>query len=126
LERSLGDLGDCAVVHGRAIVSIIGEGMKNQVWEHVCVHGVACGPDPPWLMVFPRGVQVGVAARMFTCLANVGINFEMITQGASEINLTVVIEAEQAGGWAAPFGWLPSKKRPCGVAVMVMVGGGGL
>jgi aspartate kinase len=31
---------------------------------------------------------------MFTCLAGAGVNIEMISQGASEINISCVIEAD--------------------------------
>ncbi|KAG5457437.1 MAG: hypothetical protein BJ554DRAFT_2552 [Olpidium bornovanus] len=39
---------------------------------------------------------VGSAGRMFTTLAAAGINIEMISQGASEINISCVIEAAEA------------------------------
>ena len=34
----------------------------------------------------------GVSARVFTALANNGVNIRMITQGASELNIIVGIE----------------------------------
>jgi len=37
----------------------------------------------------------GVAARMFTCLAEAGVNIEMITQGASEVNVSCVVSESQ-------------------------------
>lgn len=49
----------------RAVVSCVGEGMAH---------------------------QVGLAAMLFQCLAEVGISIEMIAQGATEINMSVVIE----------------------------------
>lgn len=49
----------------RAVVSCVGEGMAH---------------------------QVGLAASLFDCLANVGISIEMMAQGASEINVSVVID----------------------------------
>lgn len=39
---------------------------------------------------------VGIAGRMFTTLAEAGVNIEMISQGASEINISCVIEAKDA------------------------------
>ena len=36
--------------------------------------------------------MVGVASQMFSVLANHSINIEMISQGASEINISCVIE----------------------------------
>jgi aspartate kinase len=38
--------------------------------------------------------MVGMAGRMFTCLAGAGVNIEMISQGASEINISCVIHSE--------------------------------
>jgi aspartate kinase len=35
---------------------------------------------------------VGLAGKMFSVLAHEGINIEMISQGASEINISCVIE----------------------------------
>ncbi len=49
----------------RAVVSCVGEGMAH---------------------------QVGLAASIFSCLAETGISIEMMAQGASEINVSVVIE----------------------------------
>jgi aspartate kinase len=49
----------------RAVVSCVGEGMAH---------------------------QVGLAASLFSCLAENGISIEMMSQGASEINMSVVIQ----------------------------------
>ena len=40
--------------------------------------------------------MVGIAGRMFTTLAEGNINIEMISQGASEINISCVIESREA------------------------------
>lgn len=40
--------------------------------------------------------MVGIAGRMFTALADGNINLEMISQGASEINISCVIEGRDA------------------------------
>lgn len=40
--------------------------------------------------------MVGIAGRMFTTLAKGGVNIEMISQGASEINISCVIAAKDA------------------------------
>ncbi|TPX42940.1 aspartate kinase [Synchytrium endobioticum] len=40
--------------------------------------------------------MIGIASRMFTVLAKHGVNIEMISQGASEINISCVIEAKFA------------------------------
>ncbi len=58
-------LGKPYVSHERAIVSLVGRHMKH---------------------------SIGTAGEMFSALANEGINIEMITQGASEINISCVIE----------------------------------
>jgi aspartate kinase len=39
--------------------------------------------------------MVGMSSRMFTSLANAGVNIEMISQGASEINISCVIDASK-------------------------------
>ncbi|KAJ3748046.1 Aspartate/glutamate/uridylate kinase [Lentinula detonsa] len=39
---------------------------------------------------------VGIAGRMFTTLGNGNVNIEMISQGASEINISCVIDGENA------------------------------
>jgi aspartate kinase len=40
--------------------------------------------------------MVGIAGRMFATLAQGGVNIEMISQGASEINISCVIDARDA------------------------------
>lgn len=40
--------------------------------------------------------MVGIAGRMFTTLAQGNVNIEMISQGASEINISCVIDAKDA------------------------------
>jgi len=40
--------------------------------------------------------MVGIAGRMFSTLAQGNVNIEMISQGASEINISCVIEARDA------------------------------
>ena len=62
-------LGTISVTPGRAILAMVGEGMK---------------------------FAVGTAGRMFTTLGAAGINIEMISQGASEINISCVIKEEDA------------------------------
>mmetsp|Transcript_11823 Transcript_11823/g.13626 ORF Transcript_11823/g.13626 Transcript_11823/m.13626 type:complete len:504 (-) Transcript_11823:1299-2810(-) len=57
----------CELEMNKAIVSCIGVGMRH---------------------------QTGTAASVFDCLSQGGVNIEMISQGASEINISVVIDAE--------------------------------
>ncbi|KAK5257706.1 Aspartate kinase fub3 [Exophiala xenobiotica] len=52
-----------------AIVSLVGKEMKN---------------------------MVGIAGRMFSTLGENNVNIEMISQGASEINISCVIEERDA------------------------------
>ncbi|GGR84062.1 aspartate kinase [Deinococcus sedimenti] len=42
--------------------------------------------------------QKGVSARMFTALADQDVNVLMISQGSSELNVSVAVEAEQVDG----------------------------
>jgi aspartate kinase len=72
LDAALAELREIAtlrVSEDRAIVAVVGEGMK---------------------------VHPGVAARVFGVLGRAGVNIEMISQGASELNITFVVEDAQA------------------------------
>ena len=64
---SLEELGRVSLTPGRAILAMVGEGMKY---------------------------AVGTAGRMFSTLGASGINIEIISQGASEINISCVIKEE--------------------------------
>ncbi|MBI3994144.1 MAG: aspartate kinase, partial [Candidatus Lambdaproteobacteria bacterium] len=66
-RADLEKLGDVSIVQERSILAMVGTGMKY---------------------------AVGTAGRMFAALAGAGINIEMISQGASEINISCVIKAE--------------------------------
>lgn len=67
--EELSELGHVDVEYKRAIVAMVGKNMFN---------------------------KIGIAGRMFTCLANAGINIEMISQGSSEINISCVIQEDKA------------------------------
>lgn len=69
LTADLEELADITLVPDRAILSLVGEGMKY---------------------------VPGIAGRLFTALAEHQINIEMITQGASEINISCVIKQEDS------------------------------
>ena len=69
LVRDLKQYGSVDVHKDMAILSLVGKEMKN---------------------------MVGIAGRMFTTLAQGNINIEMISQGASEINISCVIQARDA------------------------------
>ncbi|KAG0326232.1 Aspartokinase [Dissophora globulifera] len=67
--EALRSIGTVSVMKGMAILSLVGKQMKN---------------------------MVGISGRMFSTLAKAGINIEMISQGASEINISCVILERQA------------------------------
>ncbi|OBZ87551.1 putative aspartokinase [Choanephora cucurbitarum] len=72
LQKALSELeklGTVDVNHDMAILSLVGKQMKN---------------------------LVGVAGKMFTSLAEAGISIEIISQGASEINISCVVEEKYA------------------------------
>ena len=62
--QDLQPCGDVSIIPDMAILSLVGKQMKN---------------------------MVGISGRMFSTLAKNGVNIEMISQGASEINISCVI-----------------------------------
>ncbi|PFH45882.1 hypothetical protein AMATHDRAFT_70983 [Amanita thiersii Skay4041] len=69
LVRELKKNGTVSVHRDMAILSLVGKQMRN---------------------------MVGISGRMFTTLAQGDVNIEMISQGASEINISCVIECRDA------------------------------
>lgn len=72
LERAIGELrrvGTVDVSKDMAILSLVGKQMKN---------------------------MVGIASKMFSTLASANVNIEMISQGASEINISCVIDEKDS------------------------------
>jgi aspartate kinase len=69
IVNELKEFGNVLVEKEKAIVSIVGDCMKK---------------------------TLGIGSKIFSILADEGINVEMISQGASEINLSFVIENEKA------------------------------
>jgi aspartate kinase len=69
IRSALSHFGSVEVMAGRAILSMVGEGMKY---------------------------VPGTAGQMFSALGKAGVNIEMISQGASEINISCVIKEEDA------------------------------
>lgn len=65
VEKALLPYGTLEMVRDRAILSVVGEGMKY---------------------------VPGTAGQMFSALGTAGVNIEMISQGASEINISCVIK----------------------------------
>ncbi|KAI0011088.1 aspartate kinase [Xylariaceae sp. FL0662B] len=63
------ECGDVSVLTNMAILSLVGAEMKN---------------------------MIGIAGRMFSTLGEHNVNIEMISQGASEINISCVIDAREA------------------------------
>ena len=69
LMKELSELGLVTYEHDMAVVSVVGQRMKH---------------------------SVGLAGKMFSCLAREKVNIEMISQGASEINMSCVISNDDA------------------------------
>ncbi|MFL5345039.1 MAG: aspartate kinase [Hyalangium sp.] len=69
VRAALEQFGAVEVTPGRAILAIVGEGMK---------------------------FSTGTAGKMFSTLGTAGVNVEMISQGASEMNISCVVKEEQA------------------------------
>lgn len=67
--EELEKLGTVSVHRDMAIISLVGKGMKN---------------------------TLGMAGGMFSVFSEAGINIEMISQGASEINISCVVKKERA------------------------------
>jgi aspartate kinase len=65
IQKELEEIGEVRIEKTKAIICIVGVGMKH---------------------------KPGMAARIFNTLASFGINIEMISEGASEINLTLVVD----------------------------------
>ncbi|AEO63267.1 7e0bcbb5-7d19-403f-8a64-685b75cda2f6 [Thermothielavioides terrestris] len=69
VEQLRAECGEVSVLHDMSILSLVGAEMKN---------------------------MVGIAGKMFSTLGEYHINIEMISQGASEINISCVIDARDA------------------------------
>jgi aspartate kinase len=72
LEEAIADLqgiGEVEVRHGLAVVAVVGEGAPS---------------------------HMGLAGHVFTLLGGVAIGVEMISQGASRVNLSFVVRGEDA------------------------------
>lgn len=69
--EEMGEFADANIRNDRAILSIIGQGMVN---------------------------RKGVVARLFRALAEAGVNIEMISQGASEVNVSCVVCEDEVDG----------------------------
>ena len=67
--RELRDISQVNLLENRAVICIVGDGMK---------------------------MVSGTAGRVFSCLGKSGINVECISQGASEINIGLVVEERDA------------------------------
>ncbi|KAH6987344.1 Aspartate/glutamate/uridylate kinase [Ilyonectria sp. MPI-CAGE-AT-0026] len=67
--KELAECGEVSILSNMAILSLVGAEMKN---------------------------MVGIAGRMFSTLGEHNVNLEMISQGASEINISCVINARDS------------------------------
>jgi len=69
LRRDLEEIAKVEIQHGKCLVAIVGEGMQH---------------------------AVGLAARTFAAVADAKVSIQMISQGASEINITFLIDNKEA------------------------------
>ena len=69
MVTEIGKIAEVKSESGKAIVCVVGEGMRS---------------------------SIGVAGRLFSRIAKEGINIEMISQGASEINVGLVVDGTMA------------------------------
>ncbi|KAI7564574.1 hypothetical protein KC346_g21488, partial [Hortaea werneckii] len=82
-------------------LSIESESLQNAV-NDLTQTGLGCDVDlvPSMAIISLVGRQlrsmVGISGRFFSTLGENGINIEMISQGASEINISCVIEEREA------------------------------
>lgn len=65
IRTELEEIGETRIIENKAIICIVGEGMKH---------------------------TPGIGARIFSALGNARVNIEMVSEGASEINLTLVVD----------------------------------
>ena len=68
ITEELEQIGETRISPYKAIICIVGEGMKH---------------------------TPGIGARIFGALANGRVNIEMVSEGASEINLTLVVDEQE-------------------------------
>jgi len=69
IKKELSKIAEVEIEKGKAIVCVVGEAMKN---------------------------VPGIAGKIFSCLGKGDFNIEMISQGASEINIGFVVENDRA------------------------------
>ena len=67
--KELREFADIEITKNRSIICVVGEGIKQ---------------------------EKGIAGRIFTALGKNGVNIEMISQGASKINITFVVDGNDA------------------------------
>ena len=69
IKSDLEGVADVNIVKGKSIISIVGDGMSN---------------------------VPGISGRTFSALGKAKINIEMISQGASEINISFIVDDKDA------------------------------
>ena len=69
IMKELKEIANVEITRNKAIICVVGEGMRN---------------------------TPGIAGRTFTALGRNNINIEMISQGASEINITFIVDGKDA------------------------------
>lgn len=72
------------------------EKVKEEIRIYCNPDNIVCYPNMALIAVVGRGMikTKGVSAKVFTALANGGVNIRMITQGSSELNIIIGIEDE--------------------------------
>ena len=90
----------CVVVPGRAgsSATAILEEVFDRELRHGQIHRIALMPDIRILALVGEGMTgtPGIAARLFASLARAGINVRAIAQGASERNISVAVDEDDA------------------------------
>ncbi len=72
------------------------ESVLKAISEQINPDSLEVFPNMALIATVGRGMAYtpGIAARLFTALANAGINVRMIDQGSSEINIIVGVATE--------------------------------
>lgn len=106
--------------------------VQDQEASHNVVKAVTVVDNVALINISGAGMvgTIGVAARVFTALANAGVNITMISQGSSEANISIVVEESQLNNalWALKNefknGVVGEIDHDVGISVIAVVGVG--
>lgn len=75
------------------------DGLEAAAQDLASISRVRIEPGKAIICVVGRGMRhvVGLAARVFKAVAGAGVNIQMISQGASEINIAFIVNNEDIG-----------------------------